>query len=54
MCDKCIIIFSEQIFDYMLKTYAHEQAGTIKCCKGVNEVCVWRKGEKLIPAEWIQ
>lgn len=41
MCDKCIIIFSEQIFDYMLKTYAHEQAGTIKCCNGITKVYVF-------------
>lgn len=38
LCDKCIIVFSEQIFDYILKTYAHEQAGTIKCCNGITKV----------------
>lgn len=41
MCDKCIIVFSGQIFDYMLKTYAHEQAGTIKCCNGITKVYVF-------------
>ena len=41
LCDKCIIVFSEQIFDYMLKTYAHEQAGTIKCCNGITKVYVF-------------
>lgn len=41
LCDKCIIVFSEQIFDYILKTYAHEQAGTIKCCNGITRVYVF-------------
>lgn len=32
LCDKCIIVFSEVIFEYMLETYEHEQAGVIRCC----------------------
>ena len=40
-CDKCIIIFSEVIFEYMLETYEHEQAGVIRCCNGVTAVYVF-------------
>lgn len=29
LCDKCIIVFSEQIFAYMLETYTYEEAGII-------------------------
>lgn len=32
----------------------HADASIYGDVKGVNEVCVWRNGEKLIPAEWIQ
>ena len=41
LCDKCIIIFSEVIFEYMLETYEHEQAGVIRCCNGVTAVHVF-------------
>lgn len=34
LCDKCIIMFSEQIFEHMLETYAHDKAGVIRCCNG--------------------
>ena len=27
LCDKCMIIFSEQIFEYMLDTYEHQEVG---------------------------
>lgn len=50
MCDKCIIVFSEQIFDYILKTYAHEQAGTIKCCNGITKVYVFEIDKMKIAA----
>ena len=35
LCDKCIIVFSEVIFEYMLETYAHEKAGVIRYCNGM-------------------
>lgn len=38
LCDKCIIVFSEVIFEYMLETYAHEEAGAIRCCNGMTAV----------------
>lgn len=38
LCDKCIIVFSEVIFEYMLETYAHEEAGAIRCCNGMTTV----------------
>ena len=41
LCDKCVIIFSEVIFEYMLETYEHEQAGIIRCCNGVTAVYVF-------------
>ena len=41
LCDKCIIVFSEVIFDYMLETYAHEEAGKIRCCNGIITVYVF-------------
>lgn len=41
LCDKCIIIFSEVIFAYMLETYPHEKVGTIKCCNGVTTVYIF-------------
>ena len=41
LCDKCIIVFSEVIFEYMLETYEHEQAGVIRCCNGVTAVYVF-------------
>ena len=30
LCDKCMIIFSEQIFEYMLDTYEHQEVGAIR------------------------
>lgn len=41
LCDKCMIVFSEVIFEYMLETYEHEQAGVIRCCNGVTAVYVF-------------
>jgi uridine phosphorylase len=41
LCDKCIITFSERIFDYMLETYAHEEAGSIRCCNGNTTVYIF-------------
>lgn len=41
LCDKCIVIFSEIIFEYMLETYEHEQVGVIRCCNGVTAVHVF-------------
>lgn len=41
LCDKCIIVFSEVIFEYMLKTYTHEEAGVIRCCNGVTTVYIF-------------
>lgn len=34
LCDQCMIVFSELIFQYMLETYSHEEAGVIACCNG--------------------
>lgn len=48
LCDKCMIVFSELIFEYMLKTYAHEEAGVIRCCNGVTVVYIFEiKGMKI-------
>lgn len=41
LCDKCIIVFSELIFEYMLETYAHEEAGVIRCCNGITTVYIF-------------
>ncbi len=41
LCDKCIIVFSEQIFTYMLETYTYEEAGIIRCCNGITKVYVF-------------
>ncbi len=41
LCDKCIIIFSEVIFEYMLETYKHEKAGAISCCNGATPVYIF-------------
>lgn len=41
LCDKCIIVFSEVIFDYMLETYLHEKAGAIRCCNGITTIYVF-------------
>lgn len=41
LCDKCIIVFSKQIFEYMLETYAHEEVGVIGCCNGSTSVYVF-------------
>lgn len=41
LCDKCFIVFSEQIFEYMLETYIHEEVGAIKCCNGITSVYVF-------------
>lgn len=38
LCDKCIIVFSEIIFDYMLETYEHKDVGTIRGCNGITTV----------------
>ena len=32
----------------------HADASIYGNIQGVNEVCVWRDGEKLIPLEWIE
>lgn len=44
LCDKCIIVFSEVIFEYMLETYEYEQVGVIRCCNGVTAVYVFEIG----------
>ena len=41
LCGKCIIVFSEVIFEYMLETYAHEKAGVIRCCNGMTTVYIF-------------
>lgn len=41
LCDKCIIVFSELIFEYMLETYAHEEAGVIRCCNGITTIYIF-------------
>lgn len=41
LCEKCMIIFSELIFDYMLENYTHEIVGTIRCCNGITPVYVF-------------
>ena len=41
LCDKCIIVFSEQIFAYLLETYTYEEAGIIRCCNGITKVYVF-------------
>lgn len=41
LCDKCIVIFSEVIFEYMLETYIHEEAETIRCCNGMTAVYIF-------------
>ncbi|NLK76640.1 MAG: nucleoside phosphorylase [Clostridiales bacterium] len=41
LCDKCIIVFSEKIFAYMIETYVHEEAGFIRCCNGITTVYVF-------------
>lgn len=41
LCDKCIIVFSEVIFDYMLETYVHKEAGVIRCCNGMTGVYIF-------------
>ncbi len=41
LCNKCIIVFSEQIFAYMLETYTYEEAGIIRCCNGITKVYVF-------------
>lgn len=35
------IIFSEQIFEYMLDTYEHQEVGAIRCCNGITPVYVF-------------
>ena len=32
LCDKCMIVFSEQIFEYMLDTYEHQQWDYTSVC----------------------
>lgn len=41
LCDKCIIVFSEMIFEYMIEIYAHEEAGVIRCCNGITTVYIF-------------
>ena len=41
LCDNCMIIFSEQIFEYMLDTYEHQEVGAIRCCNGITPVYVF-------------
>ena len=41
LCDKCMIVFSEQIFEYMLDTYEHQEVGAIRCCNGITPVYVF-------------
>ena len=41
LCDKCMIIFSELIFEYMLDTYEHHEVGVIRCCNGITPVYVF-------------
>lgn len=41
LCDKCMIIFSEQIFEYMFDTYVHQEVGAIRCCNGITPVYVF-------------
>lgn len=49
LCDKCIIVFSEQIFAYMLETYTYEEAGIIRCCNGITKVYVFEiDGMKIV------
>ncbi|MCI6063863.1 nucleoside phosphorylase [bacterium] len=36
-----MIIFSEQIFEYMLDTYEHQEVGAIRCCNGITPVYVF-------------
>jgi uridine phosphorylase len=48
LCDKCIIIFSERIFDYMLETYAYEEAGIIRCCNGITKIYIFEIEEMKI------
>ena len=38
LCEKCIITFSDVIFDYMLENYKHEDVGIIKCANGIKTV----------------
>ena len=41
LCDKCMVVFSEQIFEYMLDTYEHQEVGVIRCCNGITPVYVF-------------
>ena len=41
LCEKCIIVFSEVIFEYMLETYAHEETGVIRCCNGITTIYIF-------------
>ena len=41
LCDKCMIVFSELIFEYMLDTYEHQEVGVIRCCNGITPVYVF-------------
>ncbi len=44
LCDKCIIVFSEVIFEYMINTYSYEKAGVIRCCNGITPVYIFEMG----------
>ena len=41
LCEKCIIVFSEVIFEHMLETFVHEEAGVIRCCNGITMVYIF-------------
>ena len=41
LCEKCMVIFSKVIFEYMLETYAHEAAGVMQCCNGKKTVYIF-------------
>lgn len=48
LADKCIIVFSEVIFKYMLETYEHKEVGSIRCCNGITKVYIFNiEGMKL-------
>lgn len=41
LCDKCFIVFSDVIFEYMLETYPHEEAGVMSLCNGTTKVYIF-------------
>lgn len=48
---KCVLNVNHNMQILVLE---HADASIYGDVQGVNEVCVWRNGEKLIPLEWIQ